>query len=60
VNVLAKLDSFVTSRCPICRCRYGSRSRRDVEDRILSLLFIYPYECRSCNHRFRALHFSLN
>ena len=48
--------SFFTTKCPKCRFRYGSRAERKSYDRVLSFLLLYPFECRSCNIRFRALH----
>lgn len=54
--MLNKLKSFMTTRCPVCRHRLGVRARRStIEDRVLGALSIYPFECRGCNHRFRAL-----
>jgi hypothetical protein len=54
--LLDKLTSFLTTRCPVCRHREGRRIRRSLpEDRFLSLLAIYPFECGPCNHRFRAI-----
>ena len=53
-----KLISILTTRCPICRVRYGRRTLRRSNDRWLSVLFLYPFECSSCNHRFHAFAFS--
>lgn len=53
-----KLISILTTRCPICRVRYGRRTLRRSNDRWLGWFFLYPFECSSCNHRFRAFYFS--
>ncbi len=53
--MLDKVKSFLTTRCPLCRYRYGIRAQQRSRDRFLSLFFIYPFECCSCNCRFRAL-----
>ena len=46
---------FLDNALPLCRCRDGTRAPRRAEDRFLSLLGIYPFECRSCNVRFYAV-----
>lgn len=52
-----KLISILTTRCPICQVRYGKRTLRRSNDRWFCLFFLYPFECSSCNHRFRAFAF---
>lgn len=56
--MLEKLSSLLTTRCPICRYRYGMRAQRLSRDRLLSMFFVYPFECRSCNSRFHSFWFS--
>lgn len=51
------LPTLVSARCPICRFRWGDRARRLGDERILSWLGLYPFECRACNCRFYALWF---
>jgi hypothetical protein len=55
--MLAKLISFLTTRCPLCRFRYGIPAGQDSINRLFSLFFIYPFRCPSCNNRFLALSF---
>lgn len=55
--MLDTFKCFLTAHCPICRFRPGVRAELHSGDRLLSRFFIYPFECRSCNQRFRALHF---
>ncbi|MEW6543994.1 MAG: hypothetical protein AB1411_10335 [Nitrospirota bacterium] len=55
--MLTRLHSLLTTRCPICQCRDGVRVERRSGDRFYSMFFIYPFECRSCNYRFRAFWF---
>jgi len=43
-------------KCPQCSGASVRRSHRQgVRDYLLGLLFIYPFRCQDCNHRFRAL-----
>lgn len=53
-----KLISILTTRCPICRVRYGKRIGRRSTDRWLGWFYLYPFECASCNYRFHAFSFS--
>jgi hypothetical protein len=47
------LRSFLRGECPYCLCSQVSRShRRDVKDRLLSGVRVYPYRCRVCSFRF--------
>jgi transposase len=56
--MISKMRSFLTTLCPRCGYRRGSlvlgRRRRD---RFLNRLFIYLFECHSCNLKFHALSF---
>ena len=58
--MMDKLRSFFTARCPICHFREGTRAQRRSNDWFLSFFFIYPFECRSCNRRFRAFQLHSN
>jgi len=43
--------------CPKCESdRVRRSSRRDVFERLLSLVYVYPFRCPNCNHRFRSMH----
>jgi predicted RNA-binding Zn-ribbon protein involved in translation (DUF1610 family) len=48
----------VGRKCPKCGSEELDRSQRvDFEDRLLSMVNIYPYRCRqhTCKHRFTAV-----
>ncbi len=47
----------VGRKCPKCGSSETARSQRiDLEDRLLSLVNLYPYRCQhfSCKYRFQA------
>ena len=47
----------VERKCPKCGSSETARSQRiDLEDRLLSLVNLYPHRCQhfSCKHRFQA------
>lgn len=48
-----RLLSFVTTKCPLCRFRYGHRAANHGS-RLLGFVGIHALECRSCNLRFWA------
>ena len=42
--------------CPDCATEYVKRARREsLKDRLLSLIYVYPFFCQLCGHRFRSL-----
>lgn len=42
--------------CPRCGSAFSRRARRlGLIERTLSLLYIYPFRCDHCFHRFRAM-----
>src|SRR5688572_16780395 len=42
--------------CPECSTEYVIRVRRQtVAERLLSLLYIYPFRCQLCGYRFKTL-----
>jgi hypothetical protein len=44
--------------CPRCSKSFVQRShRRGVKERLLSLIYIYPFRCQVCGHRFKAFRF---
>jgi hypothetical protein len=49
-----KIRSLFTALCPNCGFRQGVRKQRDSWDRLLSLMGLYPFQCRTCNKDFRA------
>lgn len=47
--------------CPNCRSKDIRRShRRNLLERLLSFVCIYPFRCDSCGERFKKLHFFSN
>jgi PilZ domain len=43
--------------CPECSTDYVIRVRRQgIVERLLSLIYIYPFRCQLCGYRFKALH----
>jgi hypothetical protein len=53
--MISKTRSFLTTLCPRCGYRYGSLVLgRRKRDHFLNRLFIYLFECHSCNLKFRA------
>lgn len=52
--MLRKPISFFTTKCPICRFRYGARVAHRQENLFLKLLFVRLFECHACNRRFHA------
>jgi transposase-like protein len=41
--------------CPKCSSDYVERVSRIGSERLISLFYIYPFECQACGHRFRLL-----
>ena len=42
--------------CPRCAKAYVKRAPREgLKEMVLSSVYVYPFECRSCGHRFRML-----
>jgi len=42
--------------CPSCRGREVRRTRREgLTDRLLSIIYMYPFRCDRCRHRYRAM-----
>lgn len=52
-----RLSSFFTTQCPQCRFRFGVRVRARAKEGCLGWFWIFTYECRGCNKRFRAFSF---
>ena len=45
-------------RCPQCDRSFVRRSQRQgLKERLLSLVYLYPFRCQVCAHRFRAFQF---
>jgi hypothetical protein len=42
--------------CPECSTEYVRRvRRRSIAERLLSVIYIYPFRCQLCGHRFKTL-----
>jgi hypothetical protein len=42
--------------CPSCSRSHVSRSvRKGFQERLLSVIYIYPFKCGHCGHRFKLL-----
>jgi predicted RNA-binding Zn-ribbon protein involved in translation (DUF1610 family) len=57
ISNLFASKSKAERQCPKCGSLQIARSQRiDLEDRLLSLINIYPYRCQQhiCKHRFQA------
>ena len=43
--------------CPECSTIFVKRAQREsLQERVLSLICVYPFRCQLCRHRFRFLH----
>lgn len=43
-------------RCPKCGRQFVQRSHRaGILERLLSILYVYPFRCQVCMHRFRSV-----
>jgi ssDNA-binding Zn-finger/Zn-ribbon topoisomerase 1 len=57
ISNFTKAQSQVDRKCPKCGSIDLNRSQRvDFEERLLSMINIYPYRCRqhTCQHRFQS------
>jgi len=42
--------------CPSCGGREVRRTRREgLTERLLSVIYMYPFRCDRCRHRYRAM-----
>jgi len=47
---------MASSNCPKCAGEYIARvSRRGALEQLLSRLYVYPFRCQMCGHRFKLL-----
>jgi hypothetical protein len=54
----SRINSWHHSRltCPRCSKSNVTRAAREgLKEKVLSSVYVYPFECRSCRHRFRML-----
>jgi predicted HAD superfamily Cof-like phosphohydrolase len=53
-----RMPESLTMRCPQCGKSFVRRSHRQgLKERLLSLVYLYPFRCQVCAHRFRAFQF---
>ena len=53
---LATTGSFVAVPCPKCGGTLARRSHRSgLAEEMLSVVYVYPFRCQLCAHRFLAL-----
>jgi hypothetical protein len=54
--VLSTTGSFVSVLCPECDGTLARRSHREgLAEKMLSLMYVYPFRCQFCGHRFFAI-----
>ena len=59
-TLLATTGSFVTVPCPACGGTLARRAHRiGLAEEMFSLVYVYPFRCRLCTHRFLALQWGI-
>ena len=59
-TMLSATGNFASVPCSACGGTLARRSHRsDLVERMLSLLYVYPFRCQSCSHRFLALQWGI-
>lgn len=54
--VLSATGSFASVPCPACGGTLARRAHRNgLAEKMFSLLYVYPFRCQLCGHRFLAL-----
>ena len=54
--VLSATGSFASVPCPACGGTLARRAHRNgLAEKIFSVLYVYPFRCQFCAHRFLAL-----
>ncbi|SRR5712691_3958547 len=57
-NGTPRMRESLTMRCPRCGKSFVRRSQRQgLKERLLSLVYLYPFRCQVCANRFRAFQF---
>jgi len=57
---LSVTGSFVPVPCPKCDGTLARRSHRDgLAEKMLSLMYVYPFRCQLCGHRFFSLQWGI-
>jgi predicted HAD superfamily Cof-like phosphohydrolase len=53
-----RMREIIALQCQRCGKNFVRRShRKGLKERLLSLVYIYPFRCHVCGHRFRAFRF---
>jgi len=54
----SRMRENLRARCPRCGKNFVRRSHRQgLKERLLSLVYCYPFRCQVCAHRFRSFQF---
>ncbi len=57
-NDTPRMREILTMRCPRCGKSFVRRSHRQgFKERLLSLVYLYPFRCQVCANRFRVFQF---
>jgi predicted HAD superfamily Cof-like phosphohydrolase len=57
-NDTPRMPESLRVRCPRCGKSFVRRSHRQgLKERLLSLVYLYPFRCQVCTNRFRAFQF---
>lgn len=57
-NGTPRMRESLTMRCPRCGKSFARRSHRQgLKERLLSLVYLYPFRCQVCANRFRVFQF---
>ena len=52
---ISEADSISGPVCPKCSSDFVKRVSRVGFERLISVLYIYPFRCEACRHRFRIM-----
>lgn len=53
---LSSTGSVASASCPACESTLARRAHRNgLTEKMLSVLYVYPFRCQRCGHRFRTL-----
>lgn len=59
-NALSVTGRLVPVPCPKCDGTLARRSHRDgLAEQLISLMYVYPFRCQLCSHRFFALQWGI-
>jgi hypothetical protein len=59
-DTLSTTGSFASVPCPACEGTLARRAHRDgLAEKMFSLLYVYPFRCQLCGHRFLTLQWGI-